>query len=82
METRYPEVARAASSCVGLGGGGKSLSFPLNLATCLCPPGVVGPRRGSLGGEAGHMLPPLPAPPHFDPGHVFPLPRPGVTSAQ
>ena len=28
------------------------------------------------------VLPPLPAPPHLDPGHVFPLPRPRVTSAQ
>ena len=49
METRYPKVARAASSCVGLGVGGESLSFPLNPATCLRPQGLVGPGRGSLG---------------------------------
>lgn len=82
METQYPEVACAASSRVKLRGGGERLPFPVNPATCLCSQGVVGPGRGSLGGEAGQVLPRPPGPPHLHPGHVFLLPGPGVTSAQ
>lgn len=80
METQYPEVACTASPRVKLRGGGGRLPFPLNPATCLHSQGVMGPRRGSLGGETGQVLPRPPGPPYLHPGHVFLLPGPGVTS--
>ena len=57
METQYPEVACAASSRVKLRGGGERLPLPLSPATCLRSQGIVGPRRGSLRGETGQVLP-------------------------
>lgn len=49
METQYGEVARVPSSRVRLRGGGESRHFPLDTAACLCPQGVLGAKRGSLG---------------------------------